>query len=109
VSRCDAEHSVNRGGPTQWVRWEGSVRGLCGSEAYFCLVEPITEYGMADYRLDEVEKPERHSDAVKRLTEPQRRSISSQGAELPGGKFDGRRSDIESGKVRATPDLFGAD
>ena len=27
----------------------------CGSEAYFCLVEPITEYGMADYRVDEVE------------------------------------------------------
>jgi len=24
---------------------------------------------MTDYRLDEVEKPERHSDAVKRLTE----------------------------------------
>ena len=41
----------------------------CGGEAYFCLVEPITEYGMTDYRLDEVEKPERHSDAVKRLTE----------------------------------------
>jgi hypothetical protein len=47
-----------------------SVRG---SEAYFCLVEPITEYGMADYRLDEVEKPERHRDAVRRLTEPPRR------------------------------------
>ena len=28
---------------------------VCGSEAYFCLVEPITEYGMADYRLDERE------------------------------------------------------
>jgi hypothetical protein len=42
----------------------------CGSEAYFCLVEPITEYSMADYRLDEVEKPERHPDAVKRITEP---------------------------------------
>ena len=40
----------------------------CGSEAHFCLVEPITEYGMADYRVDEVEKPERHPDAVKRLT-----------------------------------------
>jgi hypothetical protein len=39
------------------------------SEAYFCLVEPITEFGMHDYRLDEVEKPERHADAVERLTE----------------------------------------
>jgi hypothetical protein len=63
----------------------------CGSEAYFCLVEPITEYGMADYRLDEVEKPERHPYAVKRLTEPQRRQISSRGGELPGRKCDGRR------------------
>jgi hypothetical protein len=63
----------------------------CGSEAYFCLVEPITEYGMADYRLDEVENPERHPDAVRRLTEPLRRSISSRGGELPGRKIDGRR------------------
>src|SRR5712672_2381549 len=61
----------------------------CGSEAYFCLVEPITEYGMAYYRLDEVEKPERHPDAVKRLTEPPRRPISSTGGELPGRKMDG--------------------
>jgi hypothetical protein len=41
----------------------------CGSEAYFCLVEPITEYGVSDHRLDEVEKPERHPDAVRRLSE----------------------------------------
>jgi hypothetical protein len=63
----------------------------CGSEAYFCLGEPITEYGMADYRVDEVEKPERHPDAVKRLTEPPRRPVSSRGGELPGRKIDGRR------------------
>jgi hypothetical protein len=62
-----------------------------GGEAYFCLVEPITEYGMADYRIDEVEKPERHPDAVKRLTEPPRRTVSSTGGELPGRKMDGRR------------------
>ena len=46
---------------------------------------------MTDYRLDEVEKPERHPDAVKRLTEPLRRPISSRGGELPGRMFDGRR------------------
>ena len=63
----------------------------CGGEAYFCLVEPITEYGMADYRVNEVEKPERHPEAVKRLTEPPRRPISSRGGELPGRKFNGRR------------------
>jgi hypothetical protein len=41
---------------------------VCGSEAYFCLVEPTKEFGMHDYRLDEREQPERHPDAVKRLT-----------------------------------------
>jgi hypothetical protein len=33
---------------------------VCGSEAYFCLIEPTKEFGMHDYRLDEVEKPARH-------------------------------------------------
>jgi hypothetical protein len=64
---------------------------VCGSEAYSYLVDPTKEFGMHDYRLDEVEKPERHPDAVKRLTEPPRRSISSRGGELPGRKIDGRR------------------
>ena len=64
---------------------------VCSSEAYFCLVESTKEFGMHDYRLDEREQPERHPDAVKRLTEPQRRPISSRGGELPGRKFDGRR------------------
>jgi hypothetical protein len=63
---------------------------VCGSEAYFCLVEPINEFGMHDVRLDEVENPERHPDAVRRLTEPPRRSMSSRGGELPGRKIDGR-------------------
>jgi hypothetical protein len=52
---------------------------VCGSEAYFCLVEPTKEFGMHDYRLDEREQPERHPDAVKRLTEPPRRIVSSTG------------------------------
>jgi hypothetical protein len=64
---------------------------VCGSEAYFCLVEPTKEFGMHDYRLDDVEKPERHPDAVKRLTEPPRRTVSSTGGELPGRNIDGRR------------------
>jgi hypothetical protein len=51
----------------------------CGGEAHFCLVEPTTEYGMVDYRVDEG------------LTEPPRRPISSRGGELPGRKVDGRR------------------
>ncbi len=64
---------------------------VCGSEAYFCLVEPTKEFGMHDYRLDEVEKPKRHPAATRRLTEPPRRPISSHGGELPGSKIDGRR------------------
>jgi hypothetical protein len=48
---------------------------MCVAEAYFCLVEPIAEYGVADYRLDEVEKPERHPEATKRLTEPPQRPM----------------------------------
>jgi hypothetical protein len=66
---------------------------VCGSEAYFCLVEPTKEFGMHDYRLDEVEKPERHPDAIKRLTGSQQpsRSVDCSGGELPGRKMDGRR------------------
>jgi len=33
---------------------------VCGSEAYFCLIEPTKEFGMHDYRLDEPEQPECH-------------------------------------------------
>jgi hypothetical protein len=56
---------------------------VCGSEAYFCMVEPTKEFGMHDYRLDEREQPERHPDTVKRLTEPPRRTVSIAGGELP--------------------------
>jgi hypothetical protein len=60
-------------------------------EAYFYLIEPTKEFGMHDHRLDEREQPERHPDAVKRLTKPPRRTVSSTGGELPGRKMDGRR------------------
>jgi hypothetical protein len=60
-------------------------------EAYFCVVEPITERSMEDYRLDEIEKPARHPEAVRWLTAPPRRPASSRGRELPGRKTDGRR------------------
>ena len=59
---------------------------VCGSEAYFCLVEPTKEFGMHDYRLDEVAKPERHPDAVKRLTEPPRRTVSARAANCPAAR-----------------------
>ena len=63
----------------------------CGAEAYFCVVEPITETGMGDYRLDERAKPERHPEATRRLTPPPRRPTPSRGGELPGRKIDPRR------------------
>jgi hypothetical protein len=40
----------------------------CGAEAYLCIVNPSHETGMEDYRLDEIEQPQRHPDAVRRLT-----------------------------------------
>ena len=39
----------------------------CSAAAYLCLVEPIKETGMGDYRLDERSEPERHPVAAKRL------------------------------------------
>jgi hypothetical protein len=33
-----------------------------------CVVEPVKERGMQDYRLDEIEDPQRHAAAVDRLT-----------------------------------------
>ena len=63
----------------------------CGAEAYFCVIEPIKDRGMGDYRLDERGAPERHSAATKRLIEPPRHPIPTRGGELPGRKIDGRR------------------
>jgi len=56
------------------------------------LVEPIKETGMADYRLDERDKPQRHQAAADRLTGRFARTrVSYAGGELPGRKVDGRR------------------
>jgi hypothetical protein len=64
----------------------------CGSEAYFAVIEPINEAGMQDYRLDAIERPERHPAAVDRLTGgSSQSSVSYSGVELPGRKIDGRR------------------
>jgi hypothetical protein len=63
---------------------------VCGSEAYFCLVEPTTEYGMDDYRLDEVEAPARHRKAVQRLTDRTPSLVDQSGGELPGRNLKGR-------------------
>jgi hypothetical protein len=64
----------------------------CGAEAYVCLVEPIKERGMGDYTLDEVETPERHPEAVRRLTgQDHRPPVASKRGELPGRKVDPRR------------------
>ena len=59
----------------------------CGSEAWVCLVEPVKELGMHDYRLDEIDDPQRHPDAVAGLLGPRSRStINQSGGELPGRK-----------------------
>jgi hypothetical protein len=64
----------------------------CGSEAYLAVIEPIKEAGMQDYRLDAIERPERHPLAVDRLTgRGLRTPVDYSGGELPGRKIDGRR------------------
>lgn len=40
----------------------------CGGVASLCVIEPVKETGMADYRLDERKDPPRHANAVVRLT-----------------------------------------
>jgi hypothetical protein len=64
----------------------------CGAAAYIAVIEPIKETGMQDYRLEEIERPDRHTKAVERLTG---RRVSApldySGGELPGRKIDGRR------------------
>src|ERR1700741_2251301 len=55
----------------------------CGSEAWVCVVEPVKERGMGDYRLDEIEQPKRHPVAVDRLTGGRRAGpVNHSGGEL---------------------------
>jgi hypothetical protein len=88
ADRCHAKHLA--GLHDVDYRTKTFSCSVCGSKAYFCLVEPTKEFGMHDYRLDEREAPDRHPAATKRLTEPSRWPISSTGGELPGRKTDGR-------------------
>ena len=57
--RCDVCHCYARlklAGLHDVDNWTKTFScSVCRSEADFCLVKPITGYGMADYRLDEVE------------------------------------------------------
>src|SRR5215813_6047646 len=62
----------------------------CGAAAYLCLVEPIKETGMEDYRLDEQGEPQCHPAAVKRLTQPPRGRGRTSGGELLGRSLKGR-------------------
>jgi hypothetical protein len=62
----------------------------CGAAAHLCLVEPIKETGMDDYRLDEVEAPARHPKAVQRLTDRTPSLVDQSGGELPGRNLKGR-------------------
>lgn len=64
----------------------------CGSEAYLAVIEPIKEAAMQDYRLDPIERAERHPAATDRLMGCSRQSSASYSrGELPGRKIDGRR------------------
>ena len=65
----------------------------CGAPAYLCVVNPSHETGMEDYRLDELERPAHHPNAVYRLTvhDLRRRVDFSKLGEQPGRKVDPRR------------------
>jgi hypothetical protein len=65
----------------------------CGSDGYLCIVEPIKERGMEDYRLDRVENTGRHPEAGhRRGRRPDAASrIAHSAGELPGRRTDPRR------------------
>jgi hypothetical protein len=71
----------------------GRARSRCGGPAWSCVVEPIKERGMEDYRSDPVPGAERHPKAVEQLTGAGRRKprITPSNGELPGRKIDLRR------------------
>lgn len=40
----------------------------CGAQAWLCVTSPASEAGTSDYKLDPVEDPKRHPEAVRRLS-----------------------------------------
>jgi hypothetical protein len=64
---------------------------VCGADGALAITDPSTETGMTDYRLDQRDAPTRHPNAVRRLTRPAPRTVSSAGGELPGRNLKGRR------------------
>jgi hypothetical protein len=56
------------------------------------VIEPIKEAGMQGYRLDAIDRPQRHPAAIDRLTARRvSAAVDYSGGELPGRKVDGRR------------------
>jgi len=65
---------------------------VCGGSGSLASLDPTTQAGMQDYRLDPVVDPPRHRAAVGRLTlPPKRREPVRSSGELPGRKIDLRR------------------
>lgn len=64
----------------------------CGAAATLCVVEPVKERGMEDYRLDVRDNPARHPEATRRLSGTvSNRPAGRRGGELPGRSLKGRR------------------
>src|SRR5260370_20453238 len=53
----------------------------CGGGGYFCLVEPVTEYGITDYPLDESQKTRGHPGARQPRSVSPQRPLSTPGGE----------------------------
>jgi hypothetical protein len=64
---------------------------VCGAAATLCVIEPISERGMEDYRLDARENPVHHPAAVQRLSGHGTGRTDRAGGELPGRSLKGRR------------------
>jgi hypothetical protein len=63
----------------------------CGAPAYLCVVNPSSETGMEDYRLDALGRPPHHPNAIRRLS----------GAERPRINFSGLASSPVARSIHA--------
>jgi hypothetical protein len=71
------------------VDYRTKTCSICGADGALALEQPCKDTGMEDYRIDQRVDPKHHPAAVKRMTEPKRRSYRDVGGELPGRKIDG--------------------
>jgi hypothetical protein len=75
---------------------------ICGANGALALEEPCKDTGMEDYRLDQRVDPKHHSAAVKRMTEPRRRSPRQRRAARPQDGWPALSSHLHRGRSACT-------